>query len=177
MGVTNEYDRLLFNVQRSARYHDRREAFYNFLSNVALFLGAIYGSAAAVAFIEKAGGLTLIVSGFIVSVATGVSLVAGSGSMARQHAVLRRRFVDLEREIELARGSWTDDDLAELTGERLLIEAEEPPVRRILSLIVYNEQLQAQGYKRTDLVKIPWWQTRIAHFSDLGADRLEDAKV
>ena len=79
--------------------------------------------------------------------------------------------------MELARGSCDEKKLAEFTGERLLIEAEEPPVRRILNVIVYNEQLQAQGYKRDDLIKVPVWQALIAQVADLGADRLEDAKV
>ena len=170
------YDDLLFGVRRSIRYHSRRRGFYERFHAVVLFLAVVFGSATLGAFGGALGeGWPLWIKLSPAALATLLSaadLVIGSMRKAWQHADFARRFIELER--RLTAGPVAPDEalVAEFTGERLAIEADEPPVLRVLDTLCHNELLRAMGYPPEKQVRVGFWQRACAQFFDLREHRL-----
>ncbi len=154
-GRAREIERLLFGVQRSVRYHDRREAFFARVSRVATWLSAVSSTAAIGAMVDESKIAGMVLAGFAASLSVA-SLVLGAGDMARKHLDLRRRFIALERQIARGATAATDAAVAEWTAQRLEIEEGEPPTLVTLNRICSNEQTRAQGWGY--IFKIGWWR-------------------
>lgn len=147
---------ILWDVQRSVRYHARRQAFFDRWRRVTSAVGVIFGSAAAVDLLNVGGHVVATVAAFIVAVVSAFDLVVGTGEMARRHDDLRRRFIALEAKIE-ALDEPTREQVAELCVERLTIEMDEPPTYRALDILCWNEQAIATD--RAHLVRsVGGWQ-------------------
>lgn len=160
---------LLFSVRRSVRYHARRRMFFDRLNLTANALSVIFGSATMFALLTKAGALWAPSAAAIVTTVSAINLVVGSASMARLHADLGRRFVELEMRI-ISRPSVSAEDVSQWTSNRLAIESDEPPVLRILDVLCHNELLRALGYDVKDMVRVRWWQRIAAQFFDVRED-------
>jgi hypothetical protein len=154
---------LIFSLQRSIRYHDRREAHFDRLhklTNVCTIL------IAGVVILELTGAdspkwIKWFAAG--AAVLGAFDLVVGYSHRANQHRELKRRFCALERKF-VSVGS--PEQLQNIQLERSEIEADEPPVFRALDALCHNEMCAAKGYSRTDPEEcanyrmIPWY-TRI----------------
>jgi len=166
-----EQSGLLFDVRRSARYHDRRMAFYERLEKVT---NALTIMTAGAALSEASGNeiahwLTTLAA--ITAIAATADLVTGFGRMADLHRNLKRRFGILEG--RMVKAFPKETNLTEFQVERLDIELEEPPVYRVLDSLCRNEVLLAQDYtldKDAHLfVRVSWWQrltAQLCHWSD-----------
>jgi hypothetical protein len=139
MAVTleDQLDALKFEVERSIRYHHRRRAFFERLHRSSMFLVIVLGSAAVANWNAKLAGL-------IITTVGAADLVIGFSNKARDHQLLAQRFGDLARRIRLA-DSPTDADARVWEDEKLLIDADEPPIYRALEADCYNEVCRAWG--------------------------------
>lgn len=142
--LSEEMWALLFGVRRSARYHDRRVRFYDFMHTSATATALIFGSAAVAGVLStnQNGDKVAVVSAALVSIFAAFDLVCGFSRKTWQHAELKRRFLLLEGKII---GNHDDDSLGCYQAERLTIEMDEPPVMRALDLLCHNELLRAEG--------------------------------
>lgn len=155
--ISDEMWGLYFDVQRSARYHDRRLRFYDSLHKLTAFTSLVFGSStiAAVMGSLSFGTELAIVSAAIVTIMGSLDLVMGYSVKARQHAELKRQFIDLEMEMNR---SPEDEHLAAHTMERLRIEIAEPPIYRALDLLCHNEVVRANGAGEGELQKVNIFQ-------------------
>lgn len=165
---------LLFGVRRSVRYHVRRRMFFDRLNLSASAASVIFGSAAMAAMLSNLGTEWVVLATGIVTILSAINLVVGSSRMARLHADLAKRFIDLEKRIVVA-GEKAEASLLEFQAERLDIEMEEPPVLRVLDTLCHNELMRSMGYPASSLVQVAWWQRWPAQFIDIADDRLQPA--
>src|SRR5260221_13875915 len=90
----------------------------------------------------------------VVTIVATINLVVRSSERARQHHDLAKRFIALEQKTLPA----TAKDFFSLYAEKLAIEADEPPMLDILSLVCHNDQISAEGIGRHRFVNIWFWQ-------------------
>jgi hypothetical protein len=55
----------------------------------------------------------------------------------------------------------------------LMIEADEPPILRVLDSVVYNELCKALGYEECHMVKIGWFQSMLSQIFDLYPSKIK----
>lgn len=103
---------------------------------------------------------------------SAADLVLGSSRKAWLHSDLARKFFDLEREIEKSRGDVTEALIVEMKDRRLAIEADEPPILRVLDTLCHNELMRAMGYPRDQQIPVGFWQRLFASFFDLQEHKL-----
>ena len=167
--MDNSHHNLLFGIRKSVRYHDRRRSFFLTLHTLVMLVTLLTSSGYVVAFAtEVAGRLPYwvnVTSMALVAFLVGLDVVVGFARKATIHNDLKRRFIQLEQQLELVRNNHTPEDIARLTNERLNIESDEPPVKHALNLICHNELMRAMGYKEEEQVKINWLQRKLAHFN------------
>lgn len=152
---------LLWAAQKSARYHARRQGFFDRWRMLTSGAGALFGSAAA-ANVAAAGGTTVtLIAALIVAVLSTIDLVVGTSTAARLHSDLRRRFLEMEAHIRCV-PEPSQLDIDGWTVERLRIEADEPPVFVGLDLLCENELARAHGLEPR--AKLNWWAKITAHW-------------
>lgn len=170
---TSDYDDLLFDVRRSVRYHDRRVSFYEKFHKTVLFLALVSGSVSLAAFTAEFASdwseWAKLLPAALISVFAGLDLVVGSSSRARLHDRLKQRFIALEGRMQREK---TNDTPGKWTVERLEIEADEPPVLRVLDTLCHNEILRSMGYPPKDFIPVKPLQRFFSPFFDLDADAL-----
>jgi len=169
--LENAWYGLQFGVRRSVRYHQRRRGFFERLDTLASLLSVLFGSAVIVGVLAAHSTVLVLAASVLVTLVASFNLVLGSVRRAWQHADLARRFTDLERRL-LAEPD--EALLRELTAQRLLIEADEPPVLRVLDVLCHNELLRAEGQKE-GRARVGFWQRAFAQVFDLHADRIGQA--
>jgi hypothetical protein len=138
--MKQSWDDLLSGVRRSVLYHRHRQRHFENLNRWKTALTLLSGSVAMgtlMGRVDESKTLPLIASAFVTIVSTA-ELVIGTATKARLHADLARRFIELERTMTLI-DSPTLHDLRKYTAERLLIEADEPPILRMLDVLCHNE--------------------------------------
>jgi hypothetical protein len=101
------------------------------------------------------------------------NLVIGTVQKAQRHHDLARRFLELEQ--ELVKGSESDEQLVRsVWAKRLQIEADEPPIHRIVDILCHNELMRAHGYDpqtyADQYYKVGFWQRFFSPFFDLNPD-------
>ena len=169
-----ELHNLLFGVRRSIRYHNRRRRFFDGFDKFAKILSVIGGSAAVAAIVGSAHWAAVIFS-TIVAVTSAISLVVGPAQGARLHAELAKRFARLEHDV--VRSKRPDADrLNEFVADRLLIEAEEPPILRVLDTLCHNELCEAMGYDTCHFYTVGWFPALFAHILDLWPSKIDRRK-
>ena len=172
-------DGLLFDVRRSVRYHDRRQGFFLLLRNVADFCVFVLGSTTVLFLAEAIGEgwpmLPKLVIPLVATLITGVALVFQVGPKAAHHESLKRRFNVLEQRLIKHRHSLSEELLRELQQERLIIEADEPPVLRVLDTLCHNELVWAMNLDEKETKEVTSPQRLFAHFFDFQKKRLYPA--
>jgi hypothetical protein len=166
-----ELNNLLFGVRRSIRYHNHRRRFFDGLDKFTKILAAVAGSAAVATALGNHTTVTVILAATI-AVFSAVDLIIGSGPAARLHSDLAKRFAELEATI-VRLGSPKPEKIRELVADRLIIEADEPPILRVLDSVVYNELCKALGYKECEMVKIGWFQSLMSQLVDLWPSKIK----
>lgn len=145
---------LLWAVQKSARYHARRQGFFDRWRMVTTGSSVLFGSVAAANVVSQGGAAFTLAAALVITVLSTVDLVAGTTTTARLHSDLRRRFLEIEGQIRCAPNP-SQPDVDRWTLERLRIEAEEPPVYVGLDLLCENEMARAHGHPPRVTLK-PW---------------------
>ena len=163
---------LLFGVRRSIRYHARRRMFFDRFRQLTSALGVILGSATVFTLLNEMAPLYPALAAALVTIFFTIDLVVGTGPAARLHNDLSRRFIDLERRMELEEEPIDAQSLAKYKANRLEIETDEPPVHRVLDMMCHNELLRAMGYDKSHFARIRFHQRVLAHFFDLQDDKV-----
>lgn len=167
MSLENEFHNLLFGVRRSIRYHSRRRSFYDRFNLSVNAFSLIMGSATVLGTLKDHWHGLAIFAAMLVTILAAINLVVGSARQARLHHDLCKRFIDLEKEITSCKDR-NEDNLALFTGERLDIEAEEPPMLHVLNSICHNELARAMGYSEPEhFAKITFLQRLFAPIIDI----------
>ena len=154
--TTDDYDDLLFDVRRSVRYHDLRRQHFERMNQFIVFVAFLLGTGTLATFIEDVDAplpLKLLLP-VLTTFLLGISLVYRVGPKASLSNDLKRRFINLEQAMVPKKKKWTTGELAAWTRERLAIEAEELPVKRVLDTMCHNDMLRARGF---DEEHDDWW--------------------
>ncbi|MCY3606572.1 MAG: hypothetical protein OXH45_12570 [Gammaproteobacteria bacterium] len=174
--LSTQHHDLLFGVRKSVRYHEKREGFFTNVQNIASFVSILSSSAAALIitnFIATGwpalGKVLIPLAGALFS---SISLAWRAPSRAAEHKSLKQRFISLERKLIACRRNPAEEDIENLTRERLLIEMEEPPVLEVLEAICYNEITHSMGLSRQSMVTVGRWQRAFSSLFDVRAEKL-----
>lgn len=170
--ISDTWYSLLFGVRRSIRYHMRRVRFFDQWNMLTNALALLFGSATILALMGGKDSRWAVLAAAIVSLFSVLNLLLGSTRRAREHNDLARRFLALEKEMIQVRQPLSEADLSSYQARRLDIEADEPPILRVLDILCHNEQALAEGHPREVFVPVKWYQRWCAQFCDIGVDRL-----
>ena len=150
---------LLFGIQRSARYHDRRRRFYEIWAEVTAAAAAVGGSAAVILHVAGQAQAVPYLAGGIAAIGA-LNMAVGTARRAGEHRDLARQFIALEGRFVGGR-SLDAAELEEIRRERLRIEGTEPTVLRLLDVLCHYEVLRALGDQRQP-PRIPWFRRALA---------------
>lgn len=162
--LDKEKYKLLFGVRRSIRYHNRRVLFYDRMHKMAAAFALLSGSATVIAVLGEMGAFWTTSFALTVVIFSAIDLIIGPDKAARMHNDLARKFFNLEKSI-ITEKSITEETLAYFSVERLDIEMNEPPIKRVLDLVCHNELCRAMGSEKGS-VKIKWYQRIFCQFFD-----------
>jgi low affinity Fe/Cu permease len=137
-----EWDRQLFSIKRSARYHARRAAFLDFVAKSINIVSMLAGFSVVASAIGRRESVYMAF-GIAVAFLSMVNFIFDFPSKARLHAELKRRFAELEKSmVGLEPGK---EAVSEKIRERLAIEVDEPAVVKTLDMMCHNDLVRAQG--------------------------------
>ena len=176
--LQTDCDELLFAARRSVRYHRHREGFFNRVHQVSTLGIAFLGVATVVSLLAQPSAAWTwrpLVAGALTAVVAVARIVSGPARAARHHDTLAVSFIGLEKDILRAAPALTPETLMELQTRRLVIEATEPPVYRVLDAVCHDELVTALGRDPAQRTNVTRWQRRWRHFFDVGAHRIEKA--
>ena len=163
--LSQEICGMLFDVRRSIRYHTRRRLFFDRINKWSDAITAISGSGTIISILSNTGAQTATtILAAITAIASVINLVFDTKGNARAHHDFARQFIQIEK--ELIKKNVTEEELEKLIAQRLDIEAEEPPVLRVLDSMCHNELLKAMGYEETEFLKISLPQSFLSPFID-----------
>ncbi len=131
--------KLLVGIRMSVRYHTRRRAWFLGWHNGTL-IGVVLFAGGVTARLEPLGYswlLTLLTGAFV-----ALNIVFRFADTAAVHQSLAVRFRVLEQQI-VPPQRVNEADYLRLHGERLAIESEEPPPKRLLSVLCQYEVIRA----------------------------------
>jgi hypothetical protein len=160
----------LFDVRRSVRYHRHRQRHYVRLHTITT-AGSLVMGASVVATLLSGYDNIALAAGVTITILSAIDLIIGFARMARTHDDLARRFIMLEKDA-VTLGELATESYAKLWSERLMIEADEPPILRVLDSICYNEMLRSEGYDKNEFVIIGCWQKLFSNWFDFKPDLL-----
>jgi len=162
--IEDEWHALLFGVRRSALYHNKRVQFFDRSHKYISFFTLISGFGTITTLMSAMDIHITMIAAAIVSILSAIDLIFTPANQARLHNELKRRFVDLERNIIVKNAS--QKDLVTFTSKRLLIENDEPPALRVLDVICHNDLMRSMGYDKADYKKVTWVQRFCADLFD-----------
>jgi len=161
-----------FAVERCRRYHAKMQAFYDSCYNLTRVATALTGTASFFSLISGGAGTEIAkwLTG-IVAAAAIFDQVFRFNRKARTHEALTRRFTDLSSKI----AGWEPipPNLKKAQVERLRIEKDEPPVKRLIDLQAQNEEARARGVSDDKRVPLSWPQRTFGYLWTFGMPRLE----
>lgn len=155
---------VLYRVELSALYHQKRERFFEACDKLAKAV-AVIGGSAALAKIGGADAMQYIAAA--ITITSTFSLVFGLSDRARRHADLARNFRVLESEI-IAKGErdFTEEDISAWAAKERMLETTEPPALGNLVRICQNELAIAKN--QADSVRsVGFFRYLLAHLIDL----------
>lgn len=129
---------ILFPLEKSIRYHQRRRAFYDGWHRWLMFAIIVAGSTSVT---DVLSGHEKIMA-LLTAVLGAIDLVFALPDKARDHEFLLRRFSSMVGTIRQSQ-SPTQQDIDRWRAERVEIEADEPAVYWALEAACYNEATRA----------------------------------
>lgn len=158
-----------FYVQRNIRYHMRRGAFFLRWGRFTAFIGIIFGSAAITSLLAGASSYVTGAAALLVTVASAVDLVIGTGQRAWLHNDLRKRYLDIEAEMFLDDPSSQAGKIREYKSRIRRIEADEPPTLPALEILARNDVIRAMYPKEEadkNVSQLGWIKRTTAQWFD-----------
>lgn len=149
-------DGLLFEVEKSMRYHARRRAHFEWWHRGSMLIVIVAGSATVASWAPDFWGLVAVIT-------ASFDLVYAPAVKVCEHERLHREFTKLAIAIRTER----KPDEAMLRGwvaERLEIEADEPPMFWAVEADCWNEVARAWGRNKEPPNRLTWFQRLFKHF-------------
>ncbi len=172
--LEQEFFSLDFSVHKSRRYHEKLAAFYGSWRDRMRVVTAIAGSGAFFIVVSGWQHTAEVITAFVALWAL-LDIIVMPDKKHDKHNELCRRFTSLAAKIR--RSSSTDAALKELMAERLLIEENEPPCKRLVDLEARNDEWRSRGYSPDELVPLSGRQRFFGYFVTFGLPRLERWKA
>ncbi|WP_060482697.1 hypothetical protein [Pseudomonas sp. NBRC 111119] len=165
--IATEVHELEFYVQRNVRYHMRRGAFFLRWGRFTAFVGVVFGSATVTSLIAGSSAFLVGGSALLVTLASSVDLVVGTGQRAWLHNDLRKRYLDIEAEMLAVPPDSAK--LREMRSKIRRIEADEPPTLPALELLARDDVIRSI-YSREEAAKhvsrLSWFKRTTAQWFD-----------
>ena len=157
-----------WNVQRSIRYHNYRHAFFESYSRAISGLNILLSSAAGASILKvietSDAKFAMYLMGGLAFINT-IDLVYGTAKRSGQHRELRNKFIDIEKRYLAGRRKdiVSKQEFYKISEEILSIEAEEPPIYRLLDVYCHNEMIKAY-LPSGEPVKQKWYQVILKNY-------------
>jgi hypothetical protein len=164
------YD-LDFAVHKCRRYHEKLCAFYSVWRDCVKIVTVAAGSGAAFLLFADAKPAAEAFASFV-ALWAALDYMVAPDKKAEKHSELRDRFIELA--IKVRKMPLTEDAYNKLAGERLQIEKDEPPCKRLVDLQARNEECRARNFPAEDLVPLSKSQRLLGYFVTFGMERLEN---
>lgn len=161
LGRVEEIEQLEFSVDRSRRYHSRRQAFFD-LCHKTVMVTVLLGGSGAFIQLASNGKIFAQILTAIVALAGIADLIFAFSHRARDHEMLYRRFSQLANDIAIT-ASPTEQNYRQWVSRRLEIEADEPPIYCALDVSCHNQVVQAWGVKAEKASPLGFWQRALMH--------------
>lgn len=149
-GESKQLDDQHFDIQRSARYHDRRLTHYDRLHRLTSIVTVMISGVVMLDYFGSEIPTVIKTLAFGGAIMGACDLVVGFSKSANQHRNLKRSFIFLER--DLTEQKLT---LRQIKSRRLDIESEEPAIYRALDVLCLIETCAALGKQAHAFV--PWY--------------------
>lgn len=158
--------KLLFDLDRSIRYFDRRDAFFSGCNRLILTIGLLSYTVDAILlghtfFDIPWTGFTAVV--FVLGIGFGTT------KKAYQYQILKHRAYEIE--IFLKGQESTPEILKYAECQWLRVEKDEPPVKHALYALCHNEVVNAWGLGTEHLAEVERWERLLAQFFSLPNDK------
>jgi len=170
--LSDELHNLLFGVRRSVYYHLHMRNFYDrFNLLCSSILISVFGY--CYSLLKTSGGEQIApLAAVLVTVLFMLNLAVRSLWKARLYHDFYRRFVALEKSI-VATHNVTADELSAWTIERLIIEADEPPILLVLNAICHNRLAREMGYGIEHCARITFYQRWLSSVVDIAGHKIK----
>jgi hypothetical protein len=172
---TVAYHELLFGIRRSVRYHASRRRFLDQLHKLSNFLTLLSGTGIFISVLSNLNQLWMTSAAFLIITLSLIDLVIDAPGKARLHNDLERRFLELEK-CTISNKNPTQDDIISFESSRLEIEADEPPILKVLDIICHNELSRALGYDKSNFYHVSWYQSLFCQIIDIRSSKIEKEK-
>lgn len=164
MEQTKEHWELKFNVQRSIRYYERRHAFFANCNRLMVLVGLL-GYATNAIWLGETWGVLVLAAVALVFV---LGIAFGTTNKAYLYQDLRRRTGEISIRLEDAEMTGDAEAIEKAVRkgrhDLLLIEQDDPPVKRALSVLCHNETIQALGLDAKEKRLVNRWTRITAQF-------------
>ncbi|PWK30885.1 hypothetical protein C7534_12545 [Pseudomonas sp. OV226] len=164
-----ETHELGFYVQRNIRYHMRRGAFFLRWGRFTAFVGVVFGSATVTSLVASSNAYLIGASALIVTLASAVDLVVGTGQRAWLHNDLRKRYLDIEAAMLADDQQALMSKIRHYRSQIRRIEADEPPTLSALEVLARNDVIRSMYPKdQADkhVSKLGWFKRTSAQWFD-----------
>lgn len=171
--IKKRHHEILWSVRRSIRYHTRRRDFFEGCNNASNAFALILGSGTILSVLKDSSGWSISLAA-LVTVFSTINLVFKTTIRAQNHHDLARRFIELEKFLVL--DSPTDAMLQQANAKRLDIEADEPPILRVVDILSHNDLLRATGYdpisEASEYYEVSFFKRLLAPLFDISPDNI-----
>ncbi|GJL42318.1 MULTISPECIES: hypothetical protein [Enterobacter cloacae complex] len=164
-----EFEAILFNIRKSARYHRKRQSFFSFLDSSCNFISLIFGSSLIYGVLTPhALDKWLFISAITITFVSASNLIGRFSQKARDHSDFAKQFINLECDmIEVDKESLRADQVSKFEKQKLRIEANEMPTLCIMDLICFNEVARLIECDPKEFIRIHWYQRLFSPFFDI----------
>jgi hypothetical protein len=173
-GLKWEFYDLDFSVRKSRRYHEKLCSFYGVWRDWVKIVTVVTGSGLFFLLTADAKHGAEWLAAFVAAWAA-VDYMVSPDRKADQHRELCEEFLSLAAKIE--RSPRTEEAYRELAAERLELERNEPPCKRLVDLQARNDECRARDFPPEDIVPLSEMQRKLGYFATFGMKRLEDWKA
>ena len=157
-----EVEKRLFQTRLSIRYHSKRQNHFETIETFSSFFLLVLGSGAMATTAIKFLPIFASIIGMLIALITAIKIAFRFAYSAARHARFVESFTELESKFL---SSKNDEEVDQVIGELLKLEAKEPPVLINLSVICYNETAVSGGQEGS-VRQLSRWQELIANWSD-----------
>lgn len=167
--LAEEIHKLEFYVQRNVRYHMRRGAFFLRWGRFTAFVGVIFGSATVTSLIAGTSPFMTGGAALLVTLASSIDLVVGTGQRAWLHNDIRKRYLDIEAELLASGSEVKPETLRAMKSKIRRIEADEPPTLPALELLARDDVIRSMYPKEEaakHVSKLGWFKRTTAQWFD-----------